>query len=121
MIEVAQVIHSFFSGFQIPAYLEENIPDDATLPYITYTFSVPEWNEQTSLQVRVWYEGNSVVPVFTKVDEILNAVGYGGISIPFNTGSVVIYKDNPTVQLQPYDSPDRDIKVAYLNLILEVN
>jgi len=120
MIEVAQTIHSFFSSFQIPAYLEENIPDDATLPYITYSFSVPEWKEQTSLQVRVWYEGNTVVPVFTKVDEILNAVGTGK-SIPFNTGSVVIYKDNPTVQLQPYDSPDRDIKVAYLNLILVVN
>lgn len=120
MIKIAQTIHNFFSGFEIPAYLEENIPDNAELPYITYSFSVPEWEQQTSLQVRVWYEGNSVAPVFTKVDEILSAISYGGISIPFDTGCIIIYKDNPTIQLQPYDSPNRDIKVAYLNLILVV-
>lgn len=120
MIKVAQALYGFFSSFDIPAYPEESIPDNALPPYITYTLSQPYWGEQASIQVRVWYPGNSVAPVFAKADEIMDAISYSGVSIPIENGNVIIYQDDTAIQLQPYDSPNYEIKVAYLNLILDV-
>ena len=34
-----QTLHSFWSSFGLTAYDENSVPDDAVLPYITYSVS----------------------------------------------------------------------------------
>lgn len=116
MRELAKALYSFLSSFNIPAYVEDNLPEDASLPYITYTLSKPDWKDPTSIQVRVWYKSNSYLTLMQKVDEIAEAIEEG-YSVKTETGNVVIYKDMNFVQIQPFIEESK-LRVAYLNLIV---
>ena len=54
MYRTAAALKTFFSGFGLPAYAADSVPDDVELPYITYSMSVPEWNQKASLFAQVW-------------------------------------------------------------------
>lgn len=116
MINTAKLIYQFVSKFGLPAYVEGYVPDDAKLPYITYTLVEPDWREQASFTMRVWYKSTSYSEINAKIDEISKAIG-GGICIPNSDGYIIIYKDTVFSQFQPYDS-DSNVKVAYLSMIL---
>lgn len=116
MTEVATALKAFYSGFGIPAYTEDNVPDDVKLPYITYTVPQSEVFSGATHQVRIWYYGNSNAPVNTKADEILAAIGYGGRKLKAGRGHVYIFRGGGTVaQNQPSDDTTR---IVYLNLEL---
>ena len=53
MYRAAAQLKRFFSGFGLPAYQEGTVPDDAVLPYITYSIAAPEWNQKASMFARV--------------------------------------------------------------------
>lgn len=116
MTNVATALSAFWNSFGIPAYTEDHVPDDAELPYITYTEVQPDWRETGSTQARVWYKGNSFVDVNAKVDEISKTIGEG-YSIKTPDGMVVIYKDVNFCQPQPYPE-DTKIRVIYINTVL---
>lgn len=115
MKDTAGALYRFFSGFDLPAYVENNVPDNAELPYITYELREPEAGERSSLSARVWYMDTGFGAVADKVDQIKNALGRG-VSIPTDTGAVWIWPDNPFCQFQPPDEPK--IKIAYLLMII---
>lgn len=118
MTDVAIALNSFFNSFGIPAYVEENIPDDATLPYITYTLAMPSWGEQASIQSRIWYKDAKLTAINAKCAEIKQSVGEGK-SIRTDTGYVVLHQDVNFAQYQPYDDQGQsNVKVIYLNFIL---
>lgn len=112
MTETARALYQFFSGFGLPAYVENAVPEGAELPYITYQLIEPDWrSEGTSLYARVWYKSTSYAPVAAKVDEIRAAVGEM-VSITTETGAVYIAPSTPYVQNMPMD--DDTIKAAYM-------
>lgn len=115
MKDTAAALYGFFSSFGLPAYVENNVPDNAALPYITYELKEPEPGERASMTARVWYMDTGFAAITEKVDEIKEAVRYGA-SIPTDTGAVWIWPDNPFCQFQPPDEPK--IKIAYLLLII---
>lgn len=118
MTDTARALNYFWGSFSIPAYTEETIPDDAELPYITYTVVEPDWGEKASIQARVWYKGASLVPLNAKVAEIKQAIGEGK-SIQTDTGFVVISRDTNFSQYQPYDDEGKsNVKVAYLSAVI---
>ena len=110
MTETAKALYSFYSGFGIDAYPESNVPEDAKLPYITYTVIEPDWRNAASHQARVWYRSEGYKKINAKVDEITGAVGE---LIMLPTANVAIRPADPLVQYQPIANPE--IKVAYLN------
>ena len=114
--DVAKTLYSFWSGFNIPAYPENSVPDEASLPYITYLISAPDWKEQVIVNARVWYRDTSLQSILAKIDEISSAVGEG-ISLSSESGCVYLFKDSNFVQFQPSEAMV-DMKVAYLTLIL---
>lgn len=116
MTNVAIALSTFWNSFNIPAYLEDHVPDDVQLPYITYTQVNPDWRDPGSTQARVWYIGNSFVEVNAKVDEISRVIGEGH-SIETEDGLIVLYKDMNFSQPQPFPE-DSKIRVVYLNLII---
>lgn len=113
MIATAKALHEFFSGFGIPAYAENTVPDDAQEPYITYPLSEPEWDRQATFYARTYYRSkDSNYEALAKADEIVHAIGTG-ILLNCDGGYVAIWPENPLIQIMP---PDEDIRSAYINL-----
>lgn len=117
MINLTKAIYTFWSSFGIPAYMEDNVPDDAQLPYITYELTKPDWNMEAPTYARVWYRDATLVQITSKLTEIEQRIG-GGVSTPIENGCIALYKGDPFIQFQPYET-DSDVKVAYLNLVLQ--
>ena len=115
MRDTAAALYSFFSSFQIPAYVENNVPDNAALPYITYELREPEAGEISPFTARVWYMGNGFGEIVDKVDEIKQAIGRGK-SLHVDGGAVWIWQDAHFCQFQPPDEPK--LKIAYLMLLI---
>lgn len=125
MTEVMKALYSFFSGFSIPAYEENSVPDDAALPYITYHVSVPDWNDTADISANIWYSGPYFTDVSAKADEIGKYIDNGTLypdpacltdeQKKENAKPVLyIYKGTPFAQVVP--TGDDNVKVIYLNI-----
>lgn len=114
----AKGLYQFWSGFGIPAYPEYAVPDDATLPYITYELAQPNWRDSSPYYARVWYRDTSYVDITQKVDEISSEIGEGK-RIVLDDGYMYLFKDSTFIQFQPVEDED-NLKVAYLQLICHV-
>lgn len=114
MTEIAKALNAFYSSFGLPAYTEDNVPDTATLPYITYTLPQSELFYGATHQARIWYKGNTNVPVNKKAGEVIAAIGQG-VKLPAGRGYVCIYPSSPLAQMQPADD---DTRIVYINLEL---
>ena len=114
MTEVATALQTFYSGFAIPAYVENTVPDNAALPYITYTVPQSGVFSGAIHQCRVWYAGTTYAPVNAKADEIIAAIGQG-VKMRSGDGYVCIYPGVPLAQVQPSDD---DTRIVYINLEL---
>lgn len=111
MTQLALALQKFFSGFGLPAYEENSVPDDAELPYITYEIAAGDWLDQTSISATVWYKGTSYIGLFKKIDEIEKKVD-GGLSIQTVDGVVYLFKDTPFSQ--PINTTDDKVKAVTL-------
>lgn len=113
MITTAQAITRFLSGFSIPAYPEQLVPDDAELPYLTYPHTEPRWDTPGTFYVNVYVRSkDSNFAALQKADEIAAAIGEG-IRLPCTGGYVVLYPQSPLIQAIPTES---DVRHAYINL-----
>ena len=116
MTEVAKALHAFYSGFSIPAYAEDSVPDDAKLPYITYSVPQSAVFSGVTHQARIWYATDKGAPsnveVNAKADEVIAAIGQG-LRLEAGNGFVFIYPGTPLAQMQPADDATR---IVYLNL-----
>lgn len=114
----AKGLYQFWTGFNIPAYPEYAVPDDAVLPYITYELVQPNWRDSSPYFARVWYRDTSYVDITRKVDEISAEIGEGK-RIVLDDGYLFLFKDSTFIQFQPVED-DEDLKVAYLQMICHV-
>lgn len=115
MINTAQALYKFWSGFGLPAYTVSTVPDEATLPYITYSLIETEPLEPETHYAQVWYRDTSNAALLGKVDEIKEAIGEG-IVLECEGGYVVIRPSSPLVQLMADENPEN--RYAYFNLQL---
>lgn len=111
MIGTSAALKTFFSGFGLPAYSTDSVPDDVQLPYISYSLSEPEWNQKATMYAQVWYRTKSNASLLMKADEIASAVGTGLI-INLENGYLVIWPESPLIQVLV----DGDIRSAYINM-----
>lgn len=115
MTNTARALYDFFSGFGLPAYVENTVPDDAALPYITYELLEPDSLDRAPFHARIWYRSTSYAGVSSKADEIRAAIDRG-YSTPIDGGVLWIWRDDNFLQFQPSDEPE--LKLAYLSMIL---
>ena len=111
MLNTAAKLKAFFSGFGIPAYTLDSVPDDVELPYITYPLTEPEWNQKATFYCQVWYRKKNLEALITKADQIVAAIGNGKI-IPMDGGYLVIWPETPLMQVLT----DEYSQSAYINL-----
>lgn len=116
MTQTAKALYDFWSGFGIPAYADDAVPDNAQMPYITYELQFPDWRQEVACSARLWYRSRSFVGISAKLDQICQVIDPGA-SVKTTSGSVKIFWDDNKIQFQPYDI-DPDVKVAYMRVIV---
>lgn len=113
MINTAQALYEFWSGFDLPAYTVNTIPDDAQMPYITYSLTETEPFESATHYAQIWYRSSSNAQLLAKVDEVKQAIG-NGVKIDCEGGYVSIRPSMPFVQTMVDIEPEN--RYAYINL-----
>ena len=90
-------INTFWNTFGIPAYDENTVPDDATMPYITYEAQVGEFGDKLTLVGSLWYRSTSWQAISIKAKEISDYIE-GGVSVPYGHGRMWVTKGSPFAQ-----------------------
>lgn len=84
-----QTLQSFWAGFGWPAYDESSVPDDATLPYITYQASVSDFHGGTiGLSASLWDRSTSWAAISQKAEQIGQYISSGGVILPYDGGAL---------------------------------
>ena len=114
----SQALYQFWNSFNIPAYDENSVPDNAPFPYITYHDSTDSLGNVVPLYASVWDKNTSWERVSLKVEEIAKKLGETGYySMKLDNGYVWFVKGNPFAQRM--GDPDKDIKRYYINMQAE--
>ena len=111
-----QALHSFWSGFNLPAYDENSVPDDATLPYITYEVVTGDFDTELPMAASLWYRSSSWAAITEKANEIERAITRGGRMVSYEGGAFWLRKRNSTRMAEPTDDMIRRI---LMNLTIE--
>lgn len=112
-------LYQFFAGFGIPAYAATAVPDDAKLPYLTYTAPVSAFEEgPVSLTVNLWYRTTSEAVPNAKSEELSHAIGRGGVRLRCDGGYIWLLRGSPFSQ-PVSDTTDSAIKRRYINITAE--
>lgn len=118
-MDKSQAIQAFWESFDIPAYDENTVPDDAQMPYITYNVVTNAVDSVTLLTASVWYRSSSWVDISKKVDEIAAKLASKGFySAPLDNGVVWMVQGSPFAQRMS-DPEDDMIRRYYLNVTAE--
>ena len=107
-------IHTLWSSFGLTAYDENTVPDNAVLPYITYSASVGDLNEAVYLTASIWYRSNSWTEVSQKAEEISDLIG-GGMGVGYDGGRLWVTKATPFAQ-RLADENDQQIRRIVLQI-----
>lgn len=101
-----QSLHSFWSGFGLPAYDETSVPDEATLPYITYDVSSSDFGNTLMQNASLWYRSSSWAEITAKEQEIADFISRGGRMIAYDGGAMWLQKSSPWAQRMSESSDD---------------
>lgn len=114
-----QAIHEFWSSFGLLAYDEGTVPDEAQLPYITYTISTDSIGNPLQLNASLWYDSTSWKEITKKTEEISRFITNNGYYLKeIDGGYLWIQKGVPFAQRM--SDPESDtIRRMYLNITVE--
>lgn len=113
----AKAIHDFFNGV-MTAYPSAAVPDDAALPYLTYTMSEASFGDAPqSLTVNIYARTDSEADINALARRLSDAIGRGGVFVLCDDGAIWLKRGTPWSQAAPYD--DRSIKRRYINVSAE--
>lgn len=112
-----QALNSFWNGFGLTAYDESTVPDNAPLPYITYSAGEDDFNHPVSLTASIWYRSKTWVDITNKLDQISEWISRGGIMVAYDQGAMLIRKGTPFAQR--VKDEDDSIRRIYMNIEVE--
>lgn len=111
-------LQAFFQRF-LDAYAASSVPNDVTFPYLTYELTTSAWDGgEVGLTVNLWFYTTSESIPNAKAQELSEAIGYGGVTIPCNGGFIWIKRGSPWCQSLK-DETDQNIKRRYINVTAE--
>lgn len=116
-MDAEQAIQSFWSSFTLPAYDENSVPDDAVMPYITYSVEYDSFDNNVSLSASLWYQSTSWAAITAKAHEIRNYISMGGVTVKTDNGAVWIKRGSPFYQR--LGDVEKDVKRIYFNVEAE--
>ena len=111
-------LQSFFSRF-MDAYAASAVPEDVTFPYLTYELITSAWDGgEVGLTVNLWFYTTSEAAPNAKAQELSDAIGYGGVTLPCDGGFIWLKRGSPWCQ-NVRDDTDKNIKRRYINVTAE--
>ena len=113
-----EALQAFFSQF-MDAYAASAVPEDVTLPYLTYELITSAWDGgEVGMTVNLWFYTTGEAVPNAKAQELSDAIGYGGVTLPCDGGFIWLKRGSPWCQnLQ--DDTDQNIKRRYINVTAE--
>lgn len=111
-----QALYQFWNSFDISAYDESSVPDNAELPYITYNVVTGSIGDITIMSASVWYRTNSWTYLDAMANRISSYIGYGGITLEIDSGLVWIKRSSPFAQRM---ADDGEVKRMLLQISVE--
>lgn len=112
-----QAIHAFWSNFGLTAYDENSVPDNAQLPYITYSVSYDTFGNNVAMTASIWQKSTSWLLVTQKAKAISEYIGDGGVLLPTDNGSIWIKRGSPFYNRMGQE--EKDIKRIFINITAE--
>lgn len=113
-----QTLDAFWNGFDLPAYDENSVPDDITLPYITYEAMDNDFGQPIALTASLWYRDSGWSAITAKEQEISDYITRGGRMLAYDGGAIWLQKQTPWAQ-RMQDSNDEMIRRIVLNISVE--
>ena len=111
-------LQSFFDSI-MTSYAASSVPDDATLPHLTYDFITSAWDGgEVGLTVNMWFRTASEKEPNAYVEKLSKAIGLGGVQIPCDDGVIWLKRGSPWAQSLT-DGTDKTIKRRYINVTAE--
>ena len=111
-------LQSFFDGI-MTSYAASAVPENATLPYLTYDCITSAWDGgEVGLTVNMWFRTTSEKEPDAAVDKLSKAIGLGGVQIPCDDGVIWLKRGSPWAQSLT-DETDKTIKRRYINVTAE--
>ena len=111
-------LQAFFGGI-MTAYASSAVPNDATLPYLTYDLITSAWGDgEVGLTVNMWFRTTSEKEPNEAVDKLSKAIGLGGVQLPCDDGIIWLKRGSPWAQSLT-DETDKTIKRRYINVTAE--
>lgn len=112
-------LFTFFSGFGWPGHVDTAVPEDAALPYLTYTPVFDAWDGgPVALTVNLWDRTESESAMNAKAQEISAAIGLGGKLLACDGGYIWLRRGTPFAQ-PVLNAEDPTIKRRYINITAE--
>lgn len=117
-MDKSQAIQSFWESFGLTAYEQSTVPDDAQMPYITYSVVTDSLDNVVNLNASLWYRTKSWKDISQKTEEIAESiVKMNPPSIQLDNGRLYITKGTPFAQRMTDE--DTTIRRMYLNIQAE--
>lgn len=114
-----QALHNFFNSFGITGHRNTSVPDDAVLPYLTYTSQVSSIMEDpVSITVHTYHYTESEAIPDALAEEIRKEIGMGGKLLCCDGGAIWLKWGAPWCQ-SLVDDTDSTIKRRYINITAE--
>lgn len=112
-----QAIQKFWESFDLTAYDETTVPDNAKYPYITYSVQTDSIGNTVMTNASLWYRSYSWKEISEKAEEIAKKiVTMYPPTIDIDDGRIYITKGVPFAQRMREESDD-----AVRRVILNVN
>lgn len=119
MADKWQAVHNFWSSFGLMAYDETSVPDDAQMPYITYTVSTGSLETLVLLSASLWYRSPSWAEISQKADQIQKYLAeMYPPTIELDEGRLYLTEGSPFAQRMRDDTDDL-VRRIYLNVNAE--
>lgn len=111
MTEIMEALYAFWSQFGIPAYMDDQVPDDAVLPYITYQVAKGEFNSSTVLTAFNWHRrqlgGNA--DRADMMEMIAKAIPNEGVLLPIGREYLELRRNTAGFQTPWQDPEDANV------------
>ena len=112
-----QAYYNLWSSFDLPAYDENSVPDDAKMPYITYQVILDDLDSPVYPSASLWYRSTSWNDIDIKQKQIAAYIE-NILPIPLDDGNYMfITKGTPFAQRMAEE--DRIVKRYYFIIGVE--
>lgn len=118
-MDKGQKLNAFWNSFGWKAYDEQTVPDDAELPYITYSFASDSLDTVVTMAASLWDRSGSWERVTKMSDHISEVLGtLHPPTFTVDGGRIYITRGTPFAQRMS-DATDAMIRRVYLNIEVE--